>query len=129
MELTLILGISVLGLLFALYLIRDVLRATRAPRRCGRSPTPSRRAPRHFCARQNRTIIYLAFALACLIYILYAFVRTHNEHDPADPVPARDVDHPLVRLRRALFRGRRLHGDVGGDPLQHPHGGGRHRRT
>ena len=36
-----------------------------------------------FLRRQNKTIAILAFALACLIYILYAFVRAHNEHDPA----------------------------------------------
>ena len=36
-----------------------------------------------FLKRQNRTIATLAFALAALIYILYAFVRAHTEHDPA----------------------------------------------
>src|SRR5439155_24179943 len=36
-----------------------------------------------FLRRQNKTIAILAFALAYLIYILYAFVRAHNEHDPA----------------------------------------------
>src|SRR3989338_6117894 len=38
-----------------------------------------------FLRRQNRTIATLAVALAALIYILYAFVRAHNEHDPASP--------------------------------------------
>jgi K(+)-stimulated pyrophosphate-energized sodium pump len=38
-----------------------------------------------FLRRQNRTIIYLAVALACLIYILYAFVRTPTGGDPASP--------------------------------------------
>jgi K(+)-stimulated pyrophosphate-energized sodium pump len=38
-----------------------------------------------FLSRQYRTIVYLAVALACVIYILYAFVRAGNEHDPAGP--------------------------------------------
>jgi K(+)-stimulated pyrophosphate-energized sodium pump len=35
-----------------------------------------------FLRRQNRTIIYLAVALALFIYIVYAFVRSHNANDP-----------------------------------------------
>jgi H(+)-translocating pyrophosphatase len=38
-----------------------------------------------FLRRQNKTILYLSVALAALIYILYAFVRTPNDHDPATP--------------------------------------------
>jgi K(+)-stimulated pyrophosphate-energized sodium pump len=37
-----------------------------------------------FMSRQNRTIISLSVALAVLIFLLYAFVRTPS---PADPVP------------------------------------------
>jgi K(+)-stimulated pyrophosphate-energized sodium pump len=39
-----------------------------------------------FLRRQYGTIVLLAFALAALIYILYAFVRTPTEHDPASPL-------------------------------------------
>ncbi len=85
MELTLIFGISVLGLLFALYLIRDVLRRDTGTERMQEISNAIKQGAEAFLRRQNRTIGLLAFALACLIYILYAFVRAHNEHDPASP--------------------------------------------
>jgi len=83
MELTLILGISVLGLLFALYLIRDVLRRDTGTEKMREISDAIKAGAEAFLKRQNRTILYLATALAALIYILYAFVRAHNEHDPA----------------------------------------------
>ncbi len=85
MELSLILGISVLGLLFALYLIRDVLRRDTGTPKMREISDAIKSGAEAFLRRQNRTIITLAFALACVIYILYAFVRAHNEHDPATP--------------------------------------------
>lgn len=83
MELILILGISVLGLLFAVYLIRDVLRRDTGTPRMQEISNAIKQGAEAFLRRQNRTIGMLAIALACLIYILYAFVRAHNEHDPA----------------------------------------------
>jgi K(+)-stimulated pyrophosphate-energized sodium pump len=83
MELALILGISILGLLFALYLIRDVLRRDTGTERMREISNAIKQGAEAFLRRQNRTIAFLAVALACLIYILYAFVRAHNEHDPA----------------------------------------------
>ncbi len=83
MELALILGISILGLLFALYLIRDVLRRDTGTERMREISNAIKQGAEAFLRRQNRTIGLLAIALACLIYILYAFVRAHNEHDPA----------------------------------------------
>src|SRR5947208_17052699 len=83
MELTLILAISFLGLLFALYLIRDVLRRDTGTERMQEISNAIKQGAEAFLRRQNKTIAYLAIALACLIYILYAFVRAHNEHDPA----------------------------------------------
>jgi H(+)-translocating pyrophosphatase len=35
-----------------------------------------------FLRRQNRTILLLAAALAVLIFVLYAFVRSHHDFDP-----------------------------------------------
>ena len=35
-----------------------------------------------FLKRQNRTILLLAGVLAALIFVLYAFVRTHHDFDP-----------------------------------------------
>src|SRR5258706_5701030 len=83
MELSLIFGISVGGFLFALYLIRDVLRRDTGTERMREISDAIKQGAEAFLRRQNRTIGFLAVALACLIYILYAFVRAHNEHDPA----------------------------------------------
>ena len=83
MELTIIFGISLLGLLFAVYLIRDVLRRDTGTDRMREISNAIKEGAEAFLRRQNRTIGILAVALACLIYILYAFVRAHNENDPA----------------------------------------------
>jgi K(+)-stimulated pyrophosphate-energized sodium pump len=83
MELSLILGISVIGLLFAVYLIRDVLKRDTGTDKMREISDAIKQGAEAFLRRQNRTIIYLAIALAALIYILYAFVRAHQEHDPA----------------------------------------------
>src|ERR1051326_2122853 len=83
MELNLIFGISIIGLLFAVYLIRDVLRRDTGTERMQEISNAIKQGAEAFLRRQNRTIGFLAVALACLIYILYAFVRAHNEHDPA----------------------------------------------
>lgn len=83
MELNLILGMSVLGLLFALYLIRDVLKRDTGTPKMREISDAIKAGAEAFLRRQNRTILYLAVALAAIIYILYAFVRAHNEHDPA----------------------------------------------
>ncbi|MFA6539989.1 MAG: sodium-translocating pyrophosphatase [Bacteroidota bacterium] len=83
MELTLILGISILGLLFALYLIRDVMKRDTGTPAMQEISNAIKAGAEAFLRRQNRTIAYLSIALAALIYILYAFVRTPNEHDPA----------------------------------------------
>jgi H(+)-translocating pyrophosphatase len=85
MELNLILAISVFGLLFALYLVRDVMRRDKGSSKMQEISNAIRAGAEAFLRRQNRTILYLAFALAALIYILYAFVRSHSEHDPVGP--------------------------------------------
>jgi K(+)-stimulated pyrophosphate-energized sodium pump len=85
MELTLILSISVLGLLFAAYLIRDVLRRDTGTAKMREISDAIKAGAEAFLSRQYRTIIYLSIALACMIYILYAFVRAQNAHDPAGP--------------------------------------------
>jgi K(+)-stimulated pyrophosphate-energized sodium pump len=83
MELSLVLGISVLGLLFALYLMRNVLQRDTGNDKMREISGAIKTGAEAFLRRQYRTIAYLAVALAALIYILYAFVRAHNEHDPA----------------------------------------------
>ena len=83
MELGLIIGISILGLLFAVYLIRDVLRRETGTERMQEISNAIKQRAEAFLRRQNRTIALLALTLAFLIYILYAFVRAPNVHDPA----------------------------------------------
>jgi K(+)-stimulated pyrophosphate-energized sodium pump len=85
MELNLVLAISLFGLLFALFLIRDVMKRDTGTAQMREISDAIKAGAQAFLRRQNLTIAYLAVALACLIYILYAFVRTHNEHDPASP--------------------------------------------
>ena len=84
-NLVLVLGISVLGLLFAFMLTRDVMKRDTGTPKMREISDAIKAGAEAFLRRQNRTIMYLAFALACLIYILYAFVRAHNPHDPATP--------------------------------------------
>ncbi|MEI8135372.1 MAG: sodium-translocating pyrophosphatase [bacterium] len=84
MELLIILGISVIALLFAgLYLIPNVLKRDQGTPAMQEISNAIKQGAEAFLRRQNKTIAFLAIALACLIYILYAFVRAHNEHDPA----------------------------------------------
>ncbi|HSQ74248.1 MAG TPA: sodium-translocating pyrophosphatase [Bacteroidota bacterium] len=83
MELAFILGVSVLGLLFAVYLIRNVLKRDTGTDKMREISDAIKAGAEAFLARQYRTITYFAIALACLIYILYAFVRGHTDHDPA----------------------------------------------
>lgn len=84
MELALILGISVFGLLFAgFYLIPNVMKRDTGTPAMQEISNAIKQGAEAFLRRQNKTIAYLAIALACLIYILYAFVREPNVHDPA----------------------------------------------
>ncbi len=83
MELTLIFGISIIGLLFALYLVGNVMKRDTGTEKMQEISNAIKQGAEAFLRRQNKTIAFLAIALACLIYILYAFVRAHNEHDPA----------------------------------------------
>ena len=89
MELSLIIGISILGLLFAVFLARNVLNRETGSPKMQEISDAIKTGAEAFLSRQNRTIAYLAVALACLIYILYAFVRTPTGGDPASPGPAR----------------------------------------
>lgn len=86
MELTLIFACSVIGLLFAIYLTRDIMRRDVGTERMREISDAIKTGAEAFLRRQYGTIVLLAFALAALIYILYAFVRTPTEHDPASPL-------------------------------------------
>ncbi|MSO20846.1 MAG: sodium-translocating pyrophosphatase [Acidobacteria bacterium] len=85
MELNLILGISIIGLMFAVFLMKDVLRRDTGTPAMREISDAIKQGAEAFLSRQNRTIAYISVALAALIYILYAFVRTPTAHDPASP--------------------------------------------
>ncbi len=85
MELSLIIGISIIGLLFALYLIKNVMDRDTGTAKMREISDAIKSGAEAFLRRQNRTILTLVVALGAIIYILYAFVRAHNEHDPASP--------------------------------------------
>jgi K(+)-stimulated pyrophosphate-energized sodium pump len=83
MELSLIFGISILGLLFAVFLIRDVLKRDTGSSKMQEISNAIKLGAEAFLRRQNRTILWLALCLAAFIYIMYAFIRTPTIHDPA----------------------------------------------
>ena len=83
MELSLIFGISIFGLLFAVYLISDVLKRDTGSAKMQEISNAIKQGAEAFLRRQNRTILWLALCLAAFIYIMYAFIRTPTIHDPA----------------------------------------------
>src|SRR5687767_7135579 len=84
MELTIVLGVSVVGLIAAVLLARWVLAQDQGPESMRKISAAIRAGAEAFLRRQNMTIAKIAVPLAALIYILYAFARTPTAHDPAD---------------------------------------------
>ena len=79
-----VIAISCLSLVFAVYLARWVLQRDMGTQKMQEISNAIKEGAEAFMSRQNRTIISLSVALAVLIFLLYAFVRTPS---PADPVP------------------------------------------
>ena len=79
-----VIAISCLSLAFAVYLARWVLQRDMGTQKMQEISNAIKEGAEAFMSRQNRTIISLSAALAVLIFLLYAFVRTPS---PADPVP------------------------------------------
>jgi K(+)-stimulated pyrophosphate-energized sodium pump len=80
----LVITISCLSLLFAVYLARYVLRHDMGTDKMQEISNAIKEGAEAFLSRQNWTIILFSSVLAVLIFLLYAFVRTPS---PADPVP------------------------------------------
>jgi K(+)-stimulated pyrophosphate-energized sodium pump len=80
----LVIAISCLSLLFAVYLARYVVQREMGTEKMQEISNAIKEGAEAFLSRQNRTIVTLAAVLAVLIFVLYAYVRTPN---PADPVP------------------------------------------
>ncbi len=86
MELLFVFLTSALGVLFALFLMQQILGKDTGSEAMRRISDAIKDGAEAFLARQNKTIITLAVALAALIYILYAFARTPTAHDVASPL-------------------------------------------
>ncbi len=78
----LVIGFSIFGLAFAAYLARWVLRHTMGSEAMQRISNAIKEGAEAFLRRQNRTILTLAVVFAAVLFIGYAFVRSHREFDP-----------------------------------------------
>ena len=83
-ELGLILAISLFGLAFAGYLIKWVLARDTGTPAMREVSDAIKSGAEAFLRRQNKTIATMAGALACVIFIVYGFVRQHETFDPTD---------------------------------------------
>jgi len=83
-ELGLILGFSILGLAFAGYLTRWVLARDTGTQAMRDVSDAIKAGAEAFLRRQNKTIATMAAALACIIFIIYGFVRQHESFDPTE---------------------------------------------
>ena len=85
MELLIILGTSVFALLFAgAYLIPNVLKRDQGTPAMQKISNAIKEGAEAFLRRQNKTIVLLATVVAAVIFVVYGFVRAHNEHDPVN---------------------------------------------
>ena len=78
----LVMAISLLGLAFAAYLGRWVLRHNTGSEAMQRISNAIKEGAEAFLRRQNRTIILLAALFAAVLFIGYGFIREHREFDP-----------------------------------------------
>jgi K(+)-stimulated pyrophosphate-energized sodium pump len=81
----LVIAISCLSLLFAVYLARYVLKNDTGTDKMQEISNAIKEGAEAFLSRQNRTIITFSAVLAVLIFLLYAFVRAPSPADPAPP--------------------------------------------
>ncbi|MCS6805768.1 MAG: sodium-translocating pyrophosphatase [Acidobacteriota bacterium] len=82
MEITLVLGISVLALLFAGYLTSYVIKQDTGTDAMRVISEAIREGAEAFLHRQYKTIAQLSIVVAVLIFLLYGFVRSLNPNDP-----------------------------------------------
>jgi len=82
----LVLTISVLSMIFAVFLARSILAKDTGTQAMQDISNAIREGAEAFLARQNSTIGVLAVVLAVIIFVLYAFVRAPNPNDPVAPM-------------------------------------------
>jgi K(+)-stimulated pyrophosphate-energized sodium pump len=80
--LSLVIGISVFGLLMAGYLARWVLNKSTGSEAMRKISDAIKEGAEAFLRRQNRTILVLALLFAVFIFVGYGVVRSHREFDP-----------------------------------------------
>jgi K(+)-stimulated pyrophosphate-energized sodium pump len=82
MEMLIILGSSIFALLFAVFLVKWVLKNDDGTPAMREIADAIREGAEAFLARQYKTIAALTIPVTAILYILYAFVRPGSEHDP-----------------------------------------------
>ncbi len=71
MELILIFAVSIFALLFAVYLIQNVMKRDTGTEKMREISNAIKEGAEAFLRRQNKTIIYLAIIVAALVFLLY----------------------------------------------------------
>jgi len=79
---SLVMIISILGLVVAGLLAKWVLKKDQGNDAMQKISNAIKKGAEAFLKRQYTTIIYLAIAVAILIFVLYGFVRGHQQFDP-----------------------------------------------
>ncbi len=87
MELWLVLGISVLAILFAIFLAKSVLAKDTGTEEMRSISDAIKEGAEAFLARQNKTIGIFALVVAGLLFALYAFLRPVSKFDPMAAMP------------------------------------------
>ena len=80
----LVLGISVFGLLFAVYLVRWVMAKKTGSEKMNFVSNAIKEGAEAFLRRQNRTILLLAVVFAAVLFFGYGVVRGHHDFDPVN---------------------------------------------
>jgi len=81
-----VIAVSCLSLVVAVYLARWVLARDTGTPKMREISDAIKEGAEAFLSRQNRTIILMSAALAALIFLLYAYVRTPSPADPVSPI-------------------------------------------
>src|ERR1700756_4198967 len=81
-----VMGISLLALAVAFWLINWVMSKDTGTDEMRKISDAIKSGAEAYLRRQNYTIVTLSSILAAVIFVLYAFVRHHNDHDAASPM-------------------------------------------
>ncbi len=85
-ELTLVIGVSLAALGVAFWLRQWVMAKDTGTPEMRAISDAIREGAEAFLRRQNRTILTFSVIVAAVLFVLYAFVRGHGEHDPVGPM-------------------------------------------